>query len=203
MKTTVPFFKGILCLLILLNSCTTSKNSLEQNKPEIESAKEGAACFVQMADCSVKNYTTLKLVTGVFQTPHLLADGSIIITATEVKAYQNNDHYAVAQKEFTGLKNSFVAVNALPGFAVRVAKGKLNIYSLKFYNGHNTTEKLFLQAGNDGEIVAYTPKIMNEILRDNSEAFNFFNTITKTTAINKKLLATADIYNTSRFITKN
>ena len=125
MKTTVPFFKGILCLLILLNSCVTSKNSIDQFKTEIESPKEGAACFVQMADGSVKNYATLKLVTGVFQTPHLLADGSIIITATEVKAYQNNDHYAVAQKEFTPLKNSFVAVNALPGFAVRIAKGKL------------------------------------------------------------------------------
>ncbi len=203
MKTTVPFFKGILCLLILLNSCSSSKNFIEQHKPEIESAKEGSACFVQMSDGSIKHYSSLKLVTGVFQTPHLIADDSITITSVEIKAYQNNEHYAISQKEFTALKNSYVAVKALPGFAVRVAKGKLNIYSLKFYNGHNTTEKFFLQAGTGGEIAVYTPELMNELVRDNIEAFNFFNDKTKPIAVNKKLMATADIYNNSRFITKN
>jgi hypothetical protein len=96
-----------------------------------------------------------------------------------------------------------VAVEALPGFAVRVAKGKLNVYSLKYYNGHNTTEKFYLQSGDDGQIVAYSPEVMKELLRDNSEAFNFFTNKNKAAVFPKKLLAAVDIYNNSRYVSKN
>jgi hypothetical protein len=159
MKTKLPYIKGIACFLIFLSSCTTSKNSIDQHKPEIENPKEETSCFVQMNDGTIKNFGTLQLVTGVFKTPHLLGDGNVTITAAEIKAYQSKEHYAVSQKEIpAATRPSHVAVDALPGFAVRIAKGKLNVYTLKYYNGHNTTEKYFLQAGDDAAIVAYTPE---------------------------------------------
>jgi hypothetical protein len=203
MKTNLPFFKGALCLFVLLNSCTSSKNSIDQHKTETEASKEESACFVQLKDGSLKNYTSLKLVTGVFKTPHLIADGGVIITADEIKAYQSKEHYAISQKEFSEAKPSYVAVEALPGFAVRVAKGKLNVFSLKYYNGHNTTEKFYLQSGDEGQIVAYTPELMKELIRDNNEAFNFFTSKKKPAVFPKNLLAAVDIYNNQRYISKN
>jgi hypothetical protein len=205
MKTSLPAFTAVICLLISLNSCLSSKNSIEQSKPANYSTKEEASCFVQMNDGSIKNYATLKLVTGVFKTPHLIADGNVIISADKVLAYQTKDQYAISQKGFTTIKPSYVAVDALPGFAVKVAKGKLNVYAIKYYNGHNTTEKFFLQIGDDGAIVPYKYELMSDLVKDNIEAYNFFNKKKKTIALNKRLLATADIYNntSSTYISKN
>jgi len=203
MKTFYPSCKAIACLLLVLNSCVSSKNSVEQQKLAVDTSKEEIGCFVQMNDGSIRNYSTIKLVTGVFKSPHLLADGNVVIDADEIKAYQDNDHYAVSQKEFTTAKPSYVAVEALPGFAVRVVKGKLNVYSLKYYNGHNATEKFFLQSGDEAQIVAYSPELMNNLLKDNGDAYAFFNEKSKALAFSKKLLTSVEIYNTSRFISKN
>jgi hypothetical protein len=204
MKTKLPQFTSVLCLLFSLNSCISSKNALEQIKPTNENNKEETACFVQMNDGTVKNYSTLKLVTGVFKTPHLIGDGNVIISADKVAAYQSKDQYAISQKGFTNIQPSYVAVDALPGFAVRVAKGKLNVYAIKYYNGHNTTEKFFLQIGDDGAIVPYKYELMSDLVKDNIEAYNFFNKKKKTIALNKRLLVTAGIYNSnSSYISKN
>ena len=203
MKTNVPYLKAIACLLVLLNSCTVTKNSIEEYQTPIEDPKKEILCFVQMNDGTVKNYTTLKLVTGLFKTPHLLADGNIIIKAEEIKAYQNKEHYAVSQKEFTDAKQSYVAKDALPGFAVRIAAGKINVYSLKYYNGHNTTEKLFLQAGDNAEIAACTQELMSELVKDNIDAHAFFNEKDKTATFTKKIVTTADIYNNTGDVSKN
>ncbi len=203
MKTNVPYLKAIACLLVLFNSCTVTKNSIEQYNAPIEDPKKEILCFVQMKDGTVKNYSTLKLITGVFKTPHLLADGNTIIKAEEIKAYQSKEHYAVSQKEFTDAKQSYVAKDALPGFAVRIAAGKINVYSLKYYNGHNTTEKLFLQPGDDAQIVACTPELMNELVKDNSDAYAFFNDKNQTATVTKKILATVEIYNNPGDVSKN
>jgi len=202
MKTNVPF-KALICLSIILNSCALSKNSLEQPVTVVDQPKEAVACFVEMNDGSVKNFSTLKLVTGVFKTPHLLANDSIVITADQIKSYQNKAHYAISQKQFTDKKPSLVAVEALPGFAVRIAKGKLNVYSLKYYNGHNVTEKFYLQSGDNAPIVAYSETLMNEMVKDNSEAYTFFNEKNKVSAIAKKLVITAEIYNSAKDISRN
>jgi hypothetical protein len=203
MKTFYPSGMAIACLLIALNSCVSTQNTVEPQKTVIDTPKEEISCFVQMNDGSIKNYATIKLITGVFKKPHLLADGNVIINAADIKAYQDLQHYAVAQKEFTTAKPSHVAVEALPGFAVRVAKGKINVYSLKYYNGHNASEKFFLQSGEEGKIVAYSPELMNELLKDNTDAYTFFNENSKVTVFSKKLLISVEIYNTSRFISKN
>lgn len=202
MKKSVPSLTAVLCLLVFFNFCALSKNSIEK-KPVIETPKEVLSCFVELKDGSIKQYTSLELVTGVFKTPHLLADGSIVIKSDEITAYQNKEHYAISQKKINSLKPSKVAVDALPGFAIRVAKGKLNVYALKYYNGHNTTNKFYLQSGDDGEILPYTPELLNELVKDSNEAYSYFNDKNKDAAISSKLLATIDIYNNSKLISKN
>lgn len=204
MKTLYPSGKAIACLLIMINSCLSIQNVSALEKTVTEEPKATpTSCFVQMNDGTIKNYATLKLVTGIFKTPHLLANDSIVIMANEIKAYQNKDCYAVSQKEFSTKKQSAVAVKALPGFAVRIASGKLNVYSFKYYNGHNTTEKFFLQSGDEGQILAYTPELMNELLKDNNDAFTMFNEKNTAVAFSKKLLASVEMYNTSRLLSKN
>lgn len=203
MKKSVPQLLASLCLVTLFNYAALSKNFTAQNNTDIENPKEATSCFVQLTDGSIKQYTTLELVTGVFKIPHLLADGKIIIKATEIIAYQNKEYYAISQTKFSTLKLSKVAVDALPGFAVRVAKGKLNVYSLKYYNGHNATQKFYLQTGDDGQLLPYTPELLNELVKDSNEAYNYFNDKKKDVATSLKLIATVDIYNNSKLVSKN
>ena len=87
--------------------------------------------------------------------------------------------------------------------AVRVAKGKLNVYSLKYYNGHNATQKFYLQTGDDGQLLPYTPELLNELVKDSNEAYNYFNDKKKDVATSLKLIATVDIYNNSKLVSKN
>lgn len=202
MKKSVPSLTALLCLIFFFNFYALSKNAIEK-KPGVETPKEALSCFVELKNGSIKQYTSLELVTGVFKIPHLLADGKIVIKSDEIMAYQNKEHYAISQKKINNLKPSKVAVDALPGFAIRVAKGKLNVYSLKYYNGHNTTHKFYLQAGEDGEILLYTPELLNELVKDSNEAYSYFNDKNKDAATPNKLLATIDIYNNSKLISKN
>lgn len=199
MKTAISKLAALLCLFICL-SAFSAKDTLSNS---IDKPKALQGCFVQFNDGTIKEYATLELVTGLFKTPHLLADGATIITATEIKAYQDKNHYAISQKEFTTLKPSKVAVEALPGFAVRIAQGSLNVYSLKFYNGHNASEKLFIQNGDSGQIVACTPELLNEMIKGNNDAYTYFNTTDNTVKGLKKMLTTVEIYNNATLITKN
>jgi len=91
----------------------------------------------------------------------------------------------------------------LPGFAVRILKGKLNVYCRKYYNGNNSVAEYFLQSGDDGEIVPYSAGLMNELVKDNPKASDYYNSKIKVSPKSKKLLATADIYNNSQLISKN
>ena len=94
-------------------------------------------------------------------------------------AYQNEKHYAVTAKVLTSTKDGRVAVETLPGFAVKVLSGKLNVYCRKFYNGGNTVEEYFLQHGNDGYIVAYSKEVLKDMLKEDAKALEFFNSKAK------------------------
>ena len=169
MKNPVPLIPVLLCILVSFNSCSVSKDSLIQRKTDIVDSKESTlACFVQMNDGTIKNYTTLKLVTGVFITPHLLADGKTKIFPTEIKAYQNEEHYAISQTTFVSGRNTFVAVETLPGFAIRVAKGKVNVYCKRYYNGSMVTDEFFLQNGDNGQIFAYSAGLVSLLEKETS-----------------------------------
>jgi len=204
MKKAIPAIALFCITMLFLNSCGTGKNSFAVCRMVPPDAKvEPANCFVQLNDGTVQYYTTLKLVTGVLTTPHLLADNRIVINAKDIKAYQDGKRYAVSSNSLKTTKNSYVAVEALPGFAVRLAQGKLNVYQRKFYNGSNAVDEYFLQTGNDGEIIAYSTKAMKELLKDNPKALDYYNSKVKVSPKSKKLIATAAIYNTGELLSKN
>lgn len=190
-------------IVITLNSCVSSKNSVVLTNAEKNTNEPGASCFVQLNDGTIKQYSSLKLVTGVLTTPHLLADNKVIIHSKDIMAYQNTRHYAVAAKILTSTKNGKVAVETLPGFAVKVLSGKVNVYSRKYYNGGNTAEEYFLQNGNDGYIVAYSKDVLKSMLKEDTKALEFFNSKTKVSPKSKKLLTAVQMYNNGQLITKN
>jgi hypothetical protein len=205
MKKAIPVI-ALLCISVfLLNSCGTNKNSYGVCRmvPVEAKVETGGDCYVLLNDGTVQHYSTLKLVTGVLVTPHLLADNRIVINAKDIKAYQNNRHYAVSATTLKTVKSSYVAVETLPGFAIRIVQGKLNVYQRKFYNGSNTVDEYFLQTGNDGEIIAFSSKVMKELLKDNPKALDYYNSKVKVSPKSKKLMVTAAMYNNGELLSKN
>jgi hypothetical protein len=204
MKQAILAMTAFCSIVISLNSCVTSKNSVVQQNTDVKDTNELAVTsFVQLNDGTIKQYSSLKLVTGVFTTPHLLADNKVIINSKDIIAYQNDKHYAVAAKILTSTKNGKVAVETLPGFAVKVLSGKVNVYSRKYYNGGNTVEEYFLQNGNDGYIVAYSKDLLKSMLKEDTKALEFFNSKTRVTPKSNKLLTAVQMYNNGPLITKN
>ena len=183
---------AVLTAVTMLTSCATSSITKEERKTAIASSREqNTCCFVKLNDGTVKEYGSLKLVTSPFATPFLLADDKIKIKPADIIAYQNKEHYAISQKTFCCGRKSKVAVETLPGFAIRTVKGKLNVYCKKYYNGQATVDEYFLQAGMNGEIKAYSPELMNSLVKDNPEAYNLFNDKKFKGRLPEKLHATA------------
>lgn len=204
MQKSVPNLALVCLTILLLSSCSTGKNAVLQQNADAENVKaNNPSCYVIKADGTTQQFSTLKLVTGVLKTPHLLADDKVVMYAKDVKAYHDGKYFAVSDKALTTVKTSYVAVNALPGFAQRIASGKLNVYCRKFYNGNNSVDEYFLQNGNDGAIVAYSAAAMKEILKDNSKALEYYNSNVKVSPKSKKILTAAGLYNTGELFSKN
>lgn len=204
MKKTLHSAFFLFCVLVAFESCKTSKISVAQRKADIEQSKETtAACFIELNDGTIKNYTTLKLETGVLKTPFLLADGKIKIMGKDIKAYQNKEHYAISQESFTSGHKSYVAKETLPGFAVRIAKGKINVYAKKCYNGVGTVDEYFIQKGDDGKILAYTTENMNNLVKNDDDALNFFMTKKYNPSKQPKDPAKTSYDNSTKIVTKN
>ena len=204
MKTFISAVVVILCSIVLLNSCAATNNSIVLQKTDAKTVNEGpAGCFVQLNNGTIKQFSTLKLVTGILTTPHLLGDGKVVINSKEIIAYQNDKHYAVSSKVLTSKKSANVSVETLPGFAVKLVSGKLNVYSRKYYNGANTAEEYFLQSGNDGFIIAYSKEALKKILKEDAKTSEFFNSKAKGSSKSRKMLAAVVMYNSSQMMTKN
>ena len=204
MRNFTPAFAVLISTTILLNSCAVSKNSIDRTQTETTTVNETAApCFVRLNDGTIRQFTTLRLVTGLLTTPHLLGDGKVVITAKEIIAYQNERHYAVSEKILTSKKKANVSVQTLPGFAVKILSGKLNVYCRKYYNGANTSDEYFLQNGNDGYIIAYSKDALKTMLKEDAKALEFFNSKAKVSPKAKKILAAVEMYNNSQLMTKN
>ncbi|MEO8770133.1 MAG: hypothetical protein ABI402_08615 [Ferruginibacter sp.] len=204
MKITLQPTAILLSTLILLGSCNSTKESIALRKADIEKSKEPTtACFIQLNDGTIKNYSSLKLITGLLKTPYLLADGKTKIMGKDIKAYQNKDHYAISQSNFTSGHKSYVATETLPGFAVRIAKGKINVYAKKYYNGVTAVDEYFVQKGEGGQILAYTTENMNMMVKDDEEALTFFVNKSYTTSKSRKELNQVPYNNTSRASTRN
>lgn len=195
---------AVLVAIITLNSCAVSKNSADpQQTPSKVLSEPLAGCFVQLNDGTIKQFTSLKLVTGILTTPHLLGDGKVVIDSKDIIAYQDAKQYAVSSKILTGRKSAAVSAEALPGFAVKVLSGKLNLYCRKYYNGTNTSEEYFVQNGNDGYIIACSKDVLGSMLKDDINALAFFNSKTKASSKSKKIVAVVELYNKGQMMTKN
>jgi hypothetical protein len=200
MKTYIRMLMAALCLLVTLSAFASKRDtvSLRIFSDEIP---ETTGCFVQYKDGRVERFTTLKLITGVFSKPHLLADGKIEILPAQIKAYKDNNYYALSQTVFYTKVKGHVASDVLPGFAIRVIKGTLNVFSLQLCNGTNIYKKYFLQVGNSGEIVPYSAGSLKECIKNNNELLNAVNDKKK---LNEKdLLETVDSFNSTTAVSIN
>ena len=169
-----------------------------------KSADEPANLFVEMNDGTIRTFTTLKMVTGIMMTPHLVGDGKYLINGNDIKAYRDNNHYAVSQKTFESGHRSYLAVEILPGFVERVTAGKITIYDKKYFNGYRKADELFLQAGTEGPILPYSASLVNDLVKDDPEALKFFNSKKSKLPLLKKLQLTADIVNNNAsLVSKN
>ncbi|RYY71034.1 MAG: hypothetical protein EOO13_04580 [Chitinophagaceae bacterium] len=203
MKKQILLVVAMGCTIYSLQSCAVSANAQLNAEGTPNPPKEiNTTCFVEMKDGSIRHFKSLKLVTGVFSSPHLLADGKEKISSSEIKAYQTANHYAITQNLFKDNVRSKSAVETLPGFAVRIAKGKLNIYCKKYFNGTGTAEQLFVQK-EEGEIFAFTPEVMIDLLKDHPEAARFFQANRKITPASKRLQATVALMNKEQLMSKN
>jgi len=203
MKRNIPACILLFLLLVAFNSCSVNKGILSQRKADLQHSKDEASnCFVKKEDGTVIHYETLKLVTGFLKTPYLLADGKTKIYSSEIIAYQTEDYYAISEVKFAYEGHpSKLAVETLPGFAVRLAKGKINIYSRKYSVGKVAADEYFLQEGK-GLIYAYSPELMDNLIRKHPEALKFYNTYKEKLPLTKDLKNTAFIYNNAHMVSK-
>ncbi len=202
MKNILNAIVGLVFLTVLNSSCSKF-GCVYITNPSNASKLSNRSSFVKLKNGRTVYYNKLEMIKGIFTAPHLLANASIKIRPSEIEAYQISDHYAVSQKYIMNGHKSAVAVDALPGFAKRVVKGKLNVYCKKYFNGRFAIDEFFLQSENDSKIYAYTPELFKKMIEDNEEALNYYHKETVGVDPSKKMTNTAEMYNQSTFMTKN
>jgi hypothetical protein len=204
MKNVLIAIAGSVFITLLSSSCATNKFGCVYKSNVLHASKVSkSTSFVKLKNGKTVFYNKLEIVKGVFTAPHLLANESIKIKPSEIEAYQIEDHYAVSQKYIMNGHKSAVAVDALPGFAKRLVKGKLNVYSKKYFNGRFAIDEFFLQSENDSRIYAYTPELFKQMIEDNKDALNYYHKEIVGVVLSKKITNTAEMYNQSTFMTKN
>jgi hypothetical protein len=134
----------------------------QSGKPE----KMEGNSFVRFKNGHMLYCQTLELKKGVFVTPFLLGDGWYKIKAGEVDQYQIDGELAVSESQLNDDRSSRVAKNALPGFAIRSVSGSLNVYQRKLFNGRTTYDRYYIQWGNEGQIVKYSPDALKKMLKE-------------------------------------
>lgn len=204
MKKLLIYAALPMCMFATLHSCSTNSITHTPVKSDTDDLKEhSTVCYVQLNDGTIKHYKTLKLVTSPFGTPHLLADRKTKFKASEITAYQNKDHYAISQRTFISGRQTHVAIETLPGFAVRIIKGRLNVYCKKYVNGQFAVNEYYLQIGDNGMIQPYSAELMSALIKDNTEAYWFFTNTKFKKHLPEKLTTTAKMYNGDQFVTMN
>ena len=205
MKTNIIFVLIAACVALVLSSCSSAKNSLATEKPiaiNVIEKEENKNCFVVANDGAITYYKSLKLVTAILSTPYLLADGKVKIMPDEIKAYKDKKHYAISQKIFYNEEKGHVATHVLPGFALKEKSGSINVYSLQIYSVGKVYKKYFLQNGENGAILSYTPVLLHNYVNDENSLANEID-LGKKKMNTKKVLSIVDNFNNSAAITKN
>ncbi len=204
MKSKLIQSGTVLCAAIMLASCSIHKSSIVSREKDAQQSRDTeSSCFVQWKDGTFSIFESLKLVTGMFKTPMLLADGEIKIYPDQIRAYQNDKHYAISQSEFATVRKTYVSSETLPGFAVRIARGKFNLYAKKMHNGQHTADEYYLQEGDKGKIFACSNDIMNELMQKDPESFDMVYAKMSRTMNQKKMQSMASLARTNQSLTKN
>ncbi len=186
-------------IVLLATGCSAGKDVVER-KEILRNAKETEnGCFVIYKDGRTEFYKTLVLKTSMINAPYLLADGHLKITNNEIEAYQTENYYAVSQSTVND-SHSKIAIECLPGFAVRIAKGRLNVYDRRCFRS-NANREFYIQAGSNKPIYEYSPDLMNAVIKYHYEAYNYFNS-TKKAKLLTKIYTAADLYNNAPSYTK-
>ncbi|MEO6670420.1 MAG: hypothetical protein ABIN36_13140 [Ferruginibacter sp.] len=204
MKRPLLLILWLFAALCFMGSCASTKEAAFDRKMALQNSKiDSTECFVQLVDGTIKNYATLKLVTSVYKSPHLLADGKTKIYPHEIISYQNKSHFAVNAGGFSyGGHKSNIAVETLPGFAVRIASGRLNVYIKKYKTNGKVVDEYYLQEG-AGQVLAYSPELMDALIKNSAEALDFFNNHKRHVKLTKQLKLTASIFNNAYFNKEN
>jgi len=170
----------------------------QANTETTQAANETAKCFVEYNDGSIKEFQKLELVTAMFKSPRLIANGNIIIKPEEIKAYNDSKgRYAISAKLFEDAKETYVATAALNGFAYRIVKGKINVFALKYYNGRVTALKYYLQQGDNKSIQPYSAETLAAMIKDDAGAAQFCNNNEPDKNAGKFLTSVVEIYNSN------
>ena len=205
MKTNIIYLLIATFVALVLSSCSTTKNSLAIEKPiplSVSNDDVGKNCFVVNKDGSTTVYSSLKLVTAIFATPYLLADGKVKIMPDQIKAYKDKKHYAVSQKIFFEEVKGHVATHILPGFALKEKSGQINVYSLQLYAVGKVYKKYFLQNGDDGAILPFSTKLLQEYVKNEASLSKEIDLNKKKISI-RKIFSIVDEFNNPSTITKN
>jgi hypothetical protein len=164
-------------------------------------AKRDTGNFVIYKDGTIKYFETLVLKTSVVSLPFLLGDRRIKIYKEEIIAYQTEDYYAISQISYSRSAHSKIATECLPGFAVRIATGKLNVYERLCSHSNTCKRDFFIQVGSNGAVFDYSPELMNSVLKYHYDAYNFFNYKRKV-SLKERIYTAADLYNNAESFSK-
>ncbi len=95
MKKLLPLVFMLFCPVLIMGVFAQSNSAT--TGVQIETPK----CFVEYNDGSIKEFERLEVVTAIFKTPRLIANGAIIIKPEEIKAYMDSKgRYAISAKLF-------------------------------------------------------------------------------------------------------
>lgn len=152
-------------VLFFLNSCSVNHSIQEDDLIHFKQNDDNAgASFVRFKDGHVLHCQTLIFKKkGFLTTPYLLADGWYKIKANDVERYQIDGKLAVSGTNIKDELNSVVAKDALPGFAVRLVSGKMNVYQRIIFNGRSAFTRYYIQLGTTGPIVKYSPEALKKM----------------------------------------
>ena len=190
---------NLILIILFASGCSTGKNVVERKEILLNAKETETGCFVIFKDGRTEFYQTLVLKTSMINAPYLLADGNTRISGNEVEAYQTEKYYAVSQVTVNDL-HSKIAIECLPGFAVRIAKGRMNVYDRRCLRT-GASREFYIQAGDNKPIFEYSPDLMNAVIKYHYEAYNYFNSSKKAKLLTK-IYTAADMYNNAPSYTK-
>ena len=164
-----------------LSGCYTDK--WNYRKDAIEAKDSRAECFIEMNDGTLTKYGSLKFKLPPMSYGYWSADGNRInIDWSQVKAYQTNDGYFTRVKKSIANRNiNQHEVFIADAFAVRVRKGKIELFRVYTTNGktvsnnqYESKEFFYIKKGKEAEAVPLNETNLKAAILDNKNVLGDF-----------------------------